>query len=136
MADCMAELLYNYLVVNPLPGDILISVPLHPKKLRQRGYNQSGLVARELSKLSGLPVVDDCLVREQYTPPQARSANVNERRDNVIKAFTCRDSRLQGKQVLLLDDVTTSGATLIACAGALKFAGATSVWALVIAMEL
>ena len=136
LAVPLATFLHDYTIDNPVSGEVLVPVPLHRKRLRERGYNQSGLVARELSKLSGLPVVDDCLVREQYTPPQARSANVNERRDNVIKAFTCRDSRLQGKQVLLLDDVTTSGATLIACAGALKFAGATSVWALVIAMEL
>lgn len=136
LAKPLARLLLDYIRENPVPGEVLVPVPLHRKRWRERGYNQSGLLARELGKLSGLLVVDDCLVRQQPTPPQARSASVRERRNNVAGAFTCRDGRLQGKQVLLIDDVTTSGATLNACAGALKTAGATSVWGLVMAMEL
>ena len=83
-----------------------------------------------------LPVIDNCLMRQWYALPQARTSSVEERQSNVANAFICRDHRLQDKQVLLIDDVTTSGATLNACASALKAAGATSVWGLVLAMEI
>jgi ComF family protein len=136
MAALLGRWLGDYLAANPLPGEVLVPVPLHPKRLRERGYNQSRLLALELSKFSGLPLVDDCLVRERYTTPQARTPNVDERRSNVADAFACRDRRLEAKQVLLIDDVATSGATLDACARALKESGASSVWGLVLAKEL
>jgi ComF family protein len=136
IAGLFARLLNDYLTANPLPAEVLVAVPLHPKRLRERGYNQSQLLARELAKLSRLPLVDDCLIRERHSPPQARTANVDERRTNVAHAFACRDLRLKGKAVLLIDDVSTSGATLDGCARALKKAGATSVWGLVLAREI
>ena len=136
LAESLAELLSDYLVANPVPGEVLVPVPLHQKRLRERGYNQSTLLAEELGKLNDLPVVDGCLVRGRHAPPQARTSNVEERRGNVAGAFVCRDRRLQGKQVLLIDDVSTSGATLDACAAALKSAGAASVWGLVLAREI
>ncbi len=136
IAGLLAQLLNDYLVTNPVPGEVLVAVPLHPKRLRERGYNQSSLLAKELGKLANLPVVDDCLVRARHSPPQARTANVDERRTNVADAFYCRDLRLKGKPVLLIDDVSTSGATLDACATALKQAGAISVWGLVLAREI
>jgi len=83
-----------------------------------------------------LPVVGDCLIRQRHAPPQTKTVTVDERRSNVANAFPCRDHRLQDKQVLLIDDVSTSGATLDACAAALKAAGATSVWGLVLAREI
>jgi ComF family protein len=112
-----------------------VPVPLHQKRLRERGYNQSRLLAQELGKLTKLPLVADCLIRERHAPPQARTANVAERRSNVANAFSCRDDRLRNKRILLIDDVATSGATLDACARALKEAGAISVWGLVLARE-
>jgi competence protein ComFC len=136
LAPRLTGLLHDYLGKNRVPGDVLVPVPLHRKRLRERGYNQSALIAEELGRLIGLPVVTDCLVRHNYTPPQARSAGVGERHRNVAGAFTCRDGRLSGKQVLLVDDVSTSGATLNACAGALKAGGAAGVWGLTIALEL
>jgi ComF family protein len=136
IAGLFARLLNDYLTANPIPGEVLVAVPLHPKRLRERGYNQSQLLARELAKLSRLPLVDDCLIRERHSPPQARTANVDERRRNVADAFACRDTRLKGKAVLLIDDVSTSGATLDGCARALKKGGATSVWGLVLAREI
>jgi len=136
IAGLFARLLNDYLIANPLPGEVVVPVPLHPKRLRERGYNQSSLLAQELSKLTELPLVDDCLIRAYHSPPQARTANVDERRRNVADVFSCRDQRLKGKQVLLIDDVSTSGATLDACARALKQAGATSVWGLVLAREI
>jgi ComF family protein len=135
LAPVLAGMLYDYMVRNPPPGDILVPVPLHPRRLRERGYNQSALVARELGRLCGAPVVEGCLVRSGYAPPQVRSAGVEQRRRNVAAAFSCRDRRLAGKNVVLIDDVSTSGATLNGCAGVLKAAGAASVWGLVIALE-
>jgi ComF family protein len=126
----------DYLDISPLPVDVLVPVPLHRRRLRERGYNQSALLARELGKLTALPVVSDCLVRIRSAAPQARAATAAERRSNVAGAFTCCDARLEGRRVLLIDDVATTGATLNACAGALKAAGTVSVWALVLAREL
>ena len=136
LAVSLAKLLNDYLVANPMPGEVLVPVPLHQKRLRERGYNQSSLLAQELGKLVNLPVVDDCLIRQRHASPQARTATIEERQSNVANAFVCRNYRLQNKQVLLIDDVSTSGATLDACAMALKTAGATSVWALVLAREI
>jgi len=136
LAECLAELLADYLASNHLPGEVLVPVPLHPKRLRDRGYNQSGLLARGLGRLTGLPVIDDGLVRRQHALPQARTATVAERQSNVAGAFTCRDRRLAGRQVILIDDVSTSGATLDACAAALKASGAVTVWGLVLAREV
>jgi len=111
-------------------------VPLHQKRLRERGYNQSYLLARELGKLVGLPVVDGSLIRQRHASPQARTSGVEERRSNVANAFACRNHELRDKKVLLIDDVTTSGATLGACASALKATGVSSVWGLALAMEV
>jgi ComF family protein len=132
----LAALMYDYLKENPIPGDALVPVPLHDRRLRERGYNQSALLARELGKLTGLPVVEGCLSRRIYVSSQARSASIEERKRNVTDAFNCRDRRLKDKNVILIDDVSTSGATLNACAGVLKAAGATGVRGLVIALEL
>jgi ComF family protein len=132
----LAGLMHGYLTANPVPGDVLVPVPLHRKRLRERGYNQSSLLARELGRLTHFPVIEDCLIRRKYAPSQARSSNINERQNNVADAFACRDGRLHGQQVILIDDVSTSGTTLNTCAGVLKSAGAAAVWGLVIALEL
>jgi ComF family protein len=135
LVPSLAEFLYDYILENPVPGDILVPVPIHRKRWRERGYNQSALLARELGRLSGLTVVESYLIRHSYAPPQARSASVTERQKNVAGAFTCLDTQLQGKRVLLIDDVSTSGATLNTCARALKTAGAAAVWGLALALE-
>jgi len=132
----LTRLFNDYLGKNPLTGDVLVPVPLHRKRLRERGYNQSGLLVKELARYIDLPTVDDCLIRRRYALPQARTSTVEERKNNVAGAFGCRGDRLKGKQVILVDDVATSGATLDACAGALKDAGAASVWGLVLAREI
>jgi ComF family protein len=136
ISPCLAELLADYLRENPLPGEALVSVPLHPRRLRERGYNQSDLLARELGKRIGLPVIKDCLIRIKQAQPQVRAVDVEERRRNVADAFVCRDERVNRKQIILIDDVCTSGATLESCAAALKNRGATSVWGLTLAREI
>ncbi len=136
LAQPLAGLLNEYLVKNRLPGEVLVPVPLHPRRLRQRGYNQSQLLAKELGRLARLAVVSNYLLRQRPSPPQTGTTSAAERQANVAGAFSCRDERLKGKQVLLIDDVATSGATLSACAAALKAAGAGSVWGLTIAREV
>jgi ComF family protein len=135
ISPCLAELLADYLRSNPLPGEALVCVPLHPRRLRDRGYNQSSLLARELSRRIDLPVIEDCLIRVKQAQPQVRAVDVAERRRNVADAFVCRDEKVSGKQIILIDDVCTSGATLESCAAALKSKGAASVWGLTLARE-
>jgi len=136
IAPLLAQLMAEYLVANPLLAEVLVPVPLHRRRLRQRGYNQASLLAVELGRLSSMPVVDGSLVRLRDTPAQTRTRSVEERQSNVAQAFFCRNEELAGKGVLLIDDVCTSGATLDACATALKAAGATSVWGLTVAREV
>jgi ComF family protein len=136
LAQPLALLLQDYLQKNPLPAQFLVPVPLHAKRIKERGYNQSELLARELGKLVRLPVVNDALIRSRYVLPQAKTTSVEERRRNVKQAFNCVNSQFLGASVLLIDDVSTSGATLDACATALKSSGATSVWGLVLAREI
>ena len=111
-------------------------VRLHPRRLQERGYNQSSLLAQELGRLIGSPVVTGSLLRQRDTPAQAKAIAAEARRSNVADAFACRDGRLRAGEVLLIDDVCTTGATLNSCAHALKAAGATSVWGLTVAREV
>jgi ComF family protein len=136
LARPLASVIGEYFTRYPLPIQLLVPVPLHRKRLRERGYNQSALLANELGKLVNLPVKHDYLVRTKYVLPQAKTRSVEERRQNVRSAFSCGNANLPHKHILLIDDVSTSGATLDACALALKSAGAISVWGLVVAREL
>jgi ComF family protein len=135
-AGLLAGWLADYLTEYPLPGEVIVPVPLHPKRLRERGYNQSALLAKELGKLTGRPVSDSSLVRYTYLAPQARTSSVEERRRNVAGSFACHDRQLEGRSVLLIDDVATTGSTLDDCARALKASGAVSVWGLTLAREV
>ncbi len=136
LAAPLAQLMWEYQQARRLPAEVLMPVPLHPRRLRSRGYNQSDLLARELGRLASLPVVDDSIVRRKNTAPQARTASVADRRRNVADAFACRDRRAAGKHIIIIDDVCTSGTTLKACATVLKAAGAASVWGLTLAREV
>ncbi len=132
----LAQLLAEYLAAKPLPAENIVPVPLHPRRLRGRGYNQSALLAWELGKLTNLTVVEDTLLRLRDTPAQVKAPSAEIRRNNVAGVFACRDRKLEGKQILLIDDVCTTGATLDSCAIALNRAGASSVWGLTLAREV
>ncbi|MFH1140968.1 MAG: ComF family protein [Chloroflexota bacterium] len=136
LAPDMGHLLAEFVASSDLPADVLVPVPLHPRRERNRGYNQSLLLARETGKVVGLPVEDRALRRSRHTPSQAQSASQEERRANVAEAFLAEATLAQGRRVLLVDDVCTTGATLEACAIALKEAGAASVWGLTLAREV
>jgi len=101
-----------------MPADVLVPVPLHTARLRERGYNQAALLAREMSRRVGLAVDEQTLVRQRATAPQVE-LDAAQRRENVRDAFHCSGNGLAGKRVLLIDDVCTTGATLEACAIAL-----------------
>ena len=136
LARPLAGLLHDYISANPVPGEVLVPVPIHPRRMRQRGYNQCQLLAAELSKMSGLPLNADSLIKRRPTDPQAETDSLASRWANVAGAYNCPVAAFNGRKVLLVDDVATSGATLNACAEALKTAGAGSVWALVLAREV
>ena len=119
-----------------LTFDVLAPVPLHKRRMRERGYNQSEILAAGLGKEMGVEVDGRCLRRVTYVGPQARASSADERRANVAQAFECRAGRVEGKRVAVIDDVTTTGATLRACAEALKRAGAGEVWGVTVAREL
>jgi len=108
------------------PFDLLVPMPLHWRKRWSRGYNQSELLAKEISRLRGLPVAN-IVSRVKSTAPQAGLSN-SKRRLNMRGAFKIRGgANVQGLRVLLIDDVLTTGATASACAKVLKRAGAKHV---------
>jgi ComF family protein len=96
--------------------DLLIPVPLHPKREKERGYNQSLMIAQGISEVTDIPVGEDLLVRSVNTATQTHKTK-DERWENVKDIFEVRHpERLESKYVLLVDDVLTTGATLEACA--------------------
>jgi ComF family protein len=115
------------------PPHLLVPVPLHRSRLRQRGFNQAVLLGKVLSRRLSLPMLPDALVRNRPTEPQITLTAV-ERRTNVKGAFAVRrPADIAGKRVLLLDDVMTTGSTIDECAKELKKAGAEAVVAATIA---
>jgi ComF family protein len=111
--------------------DALVPVPLHPFREREREFNQAALLAARLAKHLKLPVAH-LLQRTRATVPQARFDRMH-RLENLKEAFAIRREVLEGASLLLVDDVTTTGATLNACAAVLMKAGAAEVYAVTVA---
>lgn len=129
LSQHLADLL---LEVTPADGfDLVIPVPLHPRRLRSRGYNQSELLSRRFAKSRRLEHSASILERIKETSPQTALGRA-ERAKNVRKAFVA-SSDVEGREVLLIDDVCTTGATIQECARALLKAGAAEVHAAVVA---
>ena len=133
-APTLGGLLVSYLKGSSIPADVIVPVPLHPSSERERGYNQSELIARVVAVEAGLPFGRRALRRLRKTAPQVSMADYGQRRRNIEKAFECVQD-LEGERVLLIDDVVTTGSTMSACAEALKAAGARSVWGLALARQ-
>lgn len=113
--------------------DLIVPVPLHVARLFKRKYNQSAILAQELSKLSGILAEYKALKKVRHTRPQVQCGG-SERAKNVRNAFEIiYPERIKGKRVVLIDDVFTTGATIKECTKVLKKAGALSVDALTIA---
>jgi ComF family protein len=132
LAEPFGDMLAAYWLAAQLVADWLIPVPLHPSRERDRGYNQSDLLARQLGQRVGVPVSSRGLRRTRATAVQM-TLNAAERRQNVAGAFECVEPRVQAKRVVIIDDVGTTGATLDACAQAVLQAGAAAVMGLTLA---
>lgn len=138
-ARALGEMMYDRIEPLDLEFDIVTSVPLHRKKLRERGYNQAELLAKEVAKRAGAPYVS-ALVRTRYTKPMSkvsgaeRSMNLSSSKEESVFAFkpSCREV-VSGKRILLIDDIYTSGATADSCARVLRKNGAKTVFVLTVA---
>lgn len=127
LARPLGELLRRLALERALEADVLVPVPLHPRRLAARGYNQSALLARRLAKTLDAQVDTASLVRRADGRAQLALSR-SERQANLVGAFAVTDPRaLFGRRVALVDDVVTTGATAAACADALLAAGASRV---------
>ncbi|MDD5301275.1 MAG: double zinc ribbon domain-containing protein [Gallionella sp.] len=133
LAHAFAKKLALGINKNDLP-DCVIPMPLHPAKLRKRGFNQSLLLATETARELGIELLPDTCQRVRDTPPQS-ALPWKERKKNMRDAFCC-DVDLTGKHVALVDDVLTTGASLNALAGAVQKRGVSKISAWVVARTL
>jgi ComF family protein len=143
LAAPLASLMADYWTASPLQADLIVSVPLHVARQRERGYNQAHLLACVLGQMVGLPLATNTLRRTRRTRVQV-GLDATERQLNVRDAFACQvpargevsgqhRTTVEGRQILLVDDVCTTGATLEACTMALREAGAATVWGFTLA---
>lgn len=132
LAEAFAARMSAMWMANDLSADALIPVPLHAARLRERGFNQSLLLARQVSLTVGKPVEGRALQRIRATEQQAH-LDAKARQANVRGAFAVRRDLVEGKAIVLVDDVFTTGATLMECAEVLYQSGAREVTALTLA---
>ena len=134
-ANQLADLMSDYYRRNPLPCDMVAAVPMHPSRLRERGYNQADLLARRVARQCRLTYDPQLLQRSRQVAPQAGIANAAQRASNVANSIRLNPSAsVRDAQILLIDDVATTGSTLDAGAAILKDAGAATVWCLTLAV--
>lgn len=113
--------------------DMVVPVPLHTKRLLWRGFNQSGELARPLGKKLSCTIQHNALTRIRHTIPQTKLTR-GQRQENIHGAFATQAHLIQQKHVLIVDDVLTTGATLVECAKTLKRAGARRIDVLVLSV--
>ena len=145
LAKPLAKLLVAQCESCDLPHNaIIVPIPLHKRKLRERGFNQAELLAEEVVEHFSLPLENKVLIRKKYTPQQARTKSPKIRQKALKNAFDInpefakkcaaeKKTLLKDKIIILVDDVTTTGATLSEAAKVLKRAKAKEIWGLVIA---
>jgi ComF family protein len=112
-----------------IQADCLIPIPLHKRKFRERGYNQAELIARGVSEVTGIPVRTDIVRRWRFTETQTK-LDLEQRKKNMEDAFELMPgaaSFVNGTTLLIIDDVVTTGATIISCARELVDAGASGI---------
>lgn len=115
-------------------GDLLIPVPLHRLKKAERGYNQSYYIAKGISSVTKIPVEESVMKRKRFTETQTE-LTLEERKDNIRSAFTVSgNKKIAGKNIILVDDVITTGATISECGSVLKENGAAEIFALSVAV--
>lgn len=134
VAKFVASLLAETFTKYKMEADVIIPVPLAPKRAKERGYNQAGLIAAELSKILNVPIQDNFLVRVKHTEAQ-KKMTLKERQENLHGAFEIKPpySAIKGRRVLLVDDVFTTGTTADECARVMKKAKPKSIEVLTIA---
>jgi ComF family protein len=133
-AEEMARPMADHLAEWSPAVSFIAPVPLTGRRRRERGYNQSEVLAREISRMWGVPLACRVVVRRRATAPQVSLADEDARRSNLVDAFGPGPEAVKGG-VLLVDDVLTTGATLDACAKAVRQAGGGPVYALTFARE-
>lgn len=134
----LAQLLFETQAQLPLnTATRIVPVPLHPKRERERGFNQAAVLGRALAHLTDLPHDEQSLTRAVHAEQHRAGMDARARRETVADAFSVKRPRLfEGERVLLVDDVFTTGATVSACASVLKEAGASAVFVLTIARPI
>jgi len=129
----LGELLANYTKKLPitLKNWLVVPLPLSPRRLRERGFNQSEEIAKIFAEKLNLLLVDGSLLRQKNSKPQSETKNAAERMENVSGCFSASNSdKVAGRSIILIDDVTTSGATFLEASRTLKSAGARRILAL------
>ncbi len=132
LGDFFSQFLIQCFIDRNWPVDLIVPVPLSKRRLEERGYNQSDLLARPIARALGIRYENKGVIRVKETPTQV-GLNAVERKKNVIGAFHADHTRIAGARLLIVDDVTTTGATIEACTKALLEAGASQVWGLTLA---
>ena len=132
IGDLVADALPPYYLYSDY--DMIVPVPLHPKRMEERGYNQAELIADTLSERLFVPMYDDVLFRIRDTKRQMTLSR-SQRQENVEDAFLADNKSVSGKRVLLIDDIYTVGATVKACAKELLDKGAAEVSAIVVCVN-
>lgn len=135
LGEALAWNVAFYLETLGWQAEMIIPVPLSQQRMRERGYNQAGLIAHPLSRIMRWQYRPGALQRTRHTRSQV-GLTVTERRENVHAAFTVNAGMIQNKTVLLFDDVATTGATLNAASQVLLSAGAARIYALTVAKAL
>ncbi len=139
LAKPVAKILISHFLLTEFPlrkmNFILVPIPLIKKRLKWRGFNQAEEISKEISRFFQLPV-ENFLIREKEREPQMKIQDLKKRKENIKGVFSCHLSeKVKGKRTLLIDDVSTTRATLEEAAKVLKKAGAKQVWAAVIAFS-
>jgi len=137
-ARLLGETLSGWLALRqqPIDASAIIPIPMHPKKLRARGFNSAYELAQAVRQTTQLPILDKALIRKRHTEAQA-GLNKTDRHNNLAGAFSVLAENLQGhKQVLLVDDVYTTGTTLAICSRLLQEAGVKQIRILTLARAL
>lgn len=128
------EKIYTEKTKNKKAETIIIPVPLHKRRFNWRGFNQALLLSQDLAVKFNLAIEDGLLIRKKNTKPQTKIKSLEERKQNIKGAFFCsQNDLLKNKNVIIIDDVCTTLATLNECALELKKAGAKNIWGLVVA---
>lgn len=133
LAELPIKLIINSNLYSSLQPDLVIPIPLHRKKILERGFNQSEIIAQKIAQKFNWPLGNNIIARIKNTKSQTKLKK-EKREQNIAGAFTVCDKKIiKNKNIILIDDVVTTGATLEEAAKVLKKSGAKSVWAITVA---